>query len=245
MALFAQILYGAAAVFCLLYYLPCALWWGWYPRELAVVLAAGLGSAGLLAVTAVRGMTGILWVCFVLFLLCLLLFLAVEGLVLRGMCPPKPEKEPGWILVPGYKPRKGRTPAVLQARIDRAGAWLRDNPGRRAILSGGYTGGGEPEAQRMLQLLIRAGADPARLVKEESSTTTQENMRFCRRLTGTDTIGLVTNGFHLYRAAAEARKAGFRRVVPIRADNGPGWLLPYHMAREFLTILSDKLNGYL
>ena len=97
----------------------------------------------------------------------------------------------------------------------------------------------------MLRLLTGAGIDPARLKTEDRSTTTEENMRFCRALAGTDTIGLVTNGFHLYRAAGEARKAGFRHVVPIRADNGPPGLLPYHMAREFLTILSDKANGYL
>ena len=134
---------------------------------------------------------------------------------------------------------------MLLARTARAVRWLEAHPRGKAILSGGFTGGDISEAERMHRLLTRAGIDPRRLEKEEHSTTTEENMRFCRRLAGTETIGLVTNGFHLYRVAGEARKAGFRRVVPIKAANGPPGLLPYHMAREFLTILSDKLNGYL
>jgi len=70
-------------------------------------------------------------------------------------------------------------------------------------------------------------------------------MRFCFQLTGGAPVGLVTNGFHLYRACAEARKAGFSLVVGIGAGNGPPGLLPYHMAREFMTIVNDTMQGYM
>ena len=62
--IFAQILYGLAAAFCLVYYLPCALYWGWYGRELTAVLLVGLGSAAALGATAYFGMTVILWTVF-------------------------------------------------------------------------------------------------------------------------------------------------------------------------------------
>lgn len=244
-AIFAQILYGLVSAFCLLYYFPCALYWGWYGKELAAIGLVGFGSAGALTITAVFGMKSILWFVFAIFLLGLCVFLYVEGKILRVMLRPGPAGETDWLLVPGYKPRKGRIPAVLTQRVNAAAAWLQANSGANAILSGGFTDGTESEAAVMERLLEQRGIAPHRLVREESSTTTEENMRFCCTLTGGESIALVTNGFHLYRACAEARKAGFARVIPQKAPNGPGWLLPYHMAREFMTIVNDKIHGYM
>ena len=244
-AVFAQILYGLAALFALGYYLPCALYWGIYARELAVVLLAGFGSLLLLAGTVVFGMRPIFFLCFVIFLLCLCVFFYVEYKVLRGMFQPISGDVPAWLLVPGYKPRKGKIPGVLRARTDKAAALLHSAPSARAILSGGFTDGDVSEAMIMEKLLAQQGIGPARLVREDQSTTTEENMRFCRSLCGGEAIGLVTNGFHLYRACGEAKKAGFSQVTGYNSGNGPAWLLPYHMAREFLTIVNDKANGYL
>ena len=243
--IFAQILYGLAAAFCLVYYLPCALYWGWYGRELTAVLLVGLGSAAALGATAYFGMTVILWTVFAIFLLGLCVFFYVESKILSEMLRPKCTQSLNWLLLPGYKPRKGKIPAVLVHRVSTAAAWLQANPDAKAILSGGVTDGAVSEAAVMAELLVQRGIEPQRLVREEKSTTTEENMRFCFTLTGGESIALVTNGFHLYRACGEARKAGFDRVCPVKAPNGPGWLLPYHIAREFMTVINDRLNGYL
>ena len=244
-AVFAQILYGIAGVFCLFYYLPCALYWGWYGKELAAVLAVGLGSFGLLISTEMWGMNFLLWLCFAIFLLCLCVFLWVEGKVFRAMCQREAANVSEWILVPGYKPRKGHVPVVLTQRVDKAAALLRSREESKAILSGGFTDGAVSEAMLMQRLLNQRGIEEARTVLEDASTTTQENMSFCYQLTGGRAIGLVSNGFHLYRACGEARKAGFAHVQGYHAGNGPGYLLPYHMAREFMTIVNDKMQGYL
>ena len=34
-------------------------------------------------------------------------------------------------------------------------------------------------------------------------------------------------------------------VQGYNAGNGPWYLLPYHMAREFMTVVNDKIQGYL
>lgn len=231
-------------MFCLLYYLPCALYWGWYGKELTAVLLVGVCSAAALLAVMCRGMIPVLWVIFAIFLLGLCVFLYVEGKIFREMRSAG-TVIPDWLLVPGYKPRKGTVPAVLHARVHKAAQLLQINPESRAILSGGFTDGPVSEAEIMERLLTERGVDLQRLVREDRSTTTEENMRFCRNLSGGAVIGLVTNGFHLYRACAEARKAGFSSVVGIAAGNGPCGLLPYHMAREFMTIVNDKIQGYM
>lgn len=244
-AVFAQILYALAAVFCLFYYLPCALYWGIYGKELAAVLLVGFGSAALFAATTLWGMTPILWLAFAIFLLGLSVFLYVEWKVLWGMFPQETQEVPSWLLVPGYKPRKGKIPGVLRERTDKAAQLLLRWPQTKAILSGGVTDGEISEAALMKQLLTERGIDPARLILEENSTTTEENMRFCRAMCGGEGIGMVTNGFHLYRACGEAQKAGFARVAAFPAGNGSAGLVPYHMTREFLTVVNDKVNGFL
>lgn len=243
-------LYAVTGLFWLGYYLPCALRYGWYRLELLAVGLAGAGSAGLLLASAlVRRMTAALAACWVAFLLCTAVFLAVEAAILAAERSARRGRErgaPAVILVPGYRLlRDGAPAAVLTARLTAARAYLDGHPAARAVLSGGSRdGGSRTEAAVMAGWLEERGVGPDRLLREERSATTAENMRFCRTLTEGN-IGLVTSGFHLYRAVGEARKAGFAGVTPLPAGNGPALLTPYHRAREFLTILKDKANGYL
>ena len=102
-AKFAQIVYGAAAAFCLLYYVPCALYWGWYARELAAVLVVGVGSGVLLVVSVVGGINFLWWAIFAIFLLGLCVFLLVESRILAAMSPRERKTDTQWLLIPGYK----------------------------------------------------------------------------------------------------------------------------------------------
>ncbi len=238
MAAPARILYGAAALFWLGYYLPCALGLGWHRRELAGVLTAGGASAALWGVTPPDGPLP-LWgqVCLGMFLAAAALFLGVELAVLRAMRAGKPEEAPV-VLVLGCRLRDGRPGTVLRQRLEAAEAYLRRYPESVAVLTGGGPAG-ETEAEAMAAWLREAGIPPRRLRTEPRADTTAENMAFSRSLCGSvSAVTLVTSGFHMFRAQREARRAGFARVVPVPAGNGPAGLLPYHMAREFLTWFS-------
>ena len=109
------------------------------------------------------------------------------------------------------------------------------------------------EAECMYQYLAEHGIPKERLLKEDCSTTTRENLLYSagvladsRQEENTDTvlgsrIGLVSNNFHIYRALLLAEKAGYRQVygVPAASD----WKLQIHyMVREYFAVLKARIR---
>ena len=103
----------------------------------------------------------------------------------------------------------GRTPSLtLRTRIDAAERYLRQHPDVPAVLSGGQ-GPGEDitEARCMYNELVARGIDPKRLILEERSASTAQNLRYSVPLLeerGFDSCGgrlaIVTNDFHMLRS---------------------------------------------
>lgn len=116
---------------------------------------------------------------------------------------------------------------VLAARINSAYEFLTENPDAKAILSGGQ-GPGEDisEAQCMFNMLSNRGIAPERLIKEDKSTSTKENLKYSRELLdeidpGVKGLTVISSETHLYRACLLARDAGFE-PKPYRAvTRGP------------------------
>ncbi|MDL2259060.1 YdcF family protein [Eubacteriales bacterium OttesenSCG-928-K08] len=110
---------------------------------------------------------------------------------------------------------RGETPTlVLRNRLDTAIGYLNENPNTIAILSGGK-GDDEfiSEAEGMARYLTAAGIDESRFIREDQSTSTEENFAFSndiiqQRFGPTATIVFVTTDFHVYRAGKVANKQG-------------------------------------
>ena len=157
------------------------------------------------------------------------------------------KKNLDYIIVLGAHVDGTRMTLALLERARRALLYLEENPGTKAVLSGGK-GDGEniSEAEAMYRYLTGHGIDGDRLIREEESTSTKENLEFSRRKIGTTdcSVGVVTNNFHVWRGAAIARKCGFREVamVPSRYRS---WRLFIYIPREILAIIKDKLMGNL
>ncbi len=79
---------------------------------------------------------------------------------------------------------KGSVPSLsLQYRIDKAAEYLSANKQTVAIVSGGKGPGEEiSEAKAMQQGLIAQGIEEARIMMEDKSTTTHENIVFSKEL---------------------------------------------------------------
>ena len=157
------------------------------------------------------------------------------------------KKNLDYIIVLGAHVDGTRMTLALLERARRALLYLEENPGTKAVLSGGK-GDGEniSEAEAMYRYLTGHGINGDRLMREEESTSTKENLEFSRRKIGTTdcSVGVVTNNFHVWRGAAIARKCGFREVamVPSRYRS---WRLFIYIPREILAIIKDKLMGNL
>ncbi|SIQ86208.1 Uncharacterized SAM-binding protein YcdF, DUF218 family [Peribacillus simplex] len=139
---------------------------------------------------------------------------------------------------------KGSVPSLsLQYRIDKAAEYLTANKHTVVIVSGGK-GPGEDisEAKAMQQGLIAQGIEEARIMMEDKSTTTHENIVFSKELIpDTAASGLiVSNDFHIYRAVEIARKEGLdMKGMPAKT---PKVSLVKSYSREYLAITKYYLT---
>lgn len=159
------------------------------------------------------------------------------------------EGEPGldYIIVLGAQVRDTGPSPVLQFRLDTACRYLKDNPGTMCIVSGGQ-GSNEhtAEANVMADYLVEHGIDSARIICEDRAENTSQNIAFSMAFfdPAHDSVGIVTNNFHVYRSLKLARKADIAHVCGIAAGSTP-FYLPNNMVRESLGIAKDFLAGNL
>ncbi len=152
------------------------------------------------------------------------------------------------LVVLGAQVRADKTPTpVLQYRLDTAASYLRQNDRTMCIVSGGQ-GFNEPctEAQAMAAYLVAAGIDPNRIVLEDRSANTVENIALSKRLLPSSraSVGIVTNDFHCYRAGRIAKAQGLERSCTIAARSNPA-NFPNNALRECMGIIKDKLTGHI
>ena len=140
----------------------------------------------------------------------------------------------------------GTTPSVaLQTRIDAAERYLKAHPDIPAVLSGGQ-GPGEDisEARAMYNALTARGIDPERLILEEQSANTRQNLQNSLALLPDDyhkTVAIVTNDFHMGRVRLLLNAAGPGRVVQVPAKLPWWWLSANYYLRESFAVVNDQV----
>ncbi len=109
----------------------------------------------------------------------------------------------------------GQTPSkILRERLDAALALAEENPDMILILSGSKGSGEEiTEAQAMRNYLTTHGVSFERLLLEEKSTDTLENLYYSMKIAAEnqlhpDSICIVTSEFHCARACYLAHRLG-------------------------------------
>ena len=161
-------------------------------------------------------------------------FFIVEGCIISQMHE-KGKAGLDYIIVLGAQVRESGPSAALKYRLDEAVEYLEDNPKTICIVSGGQ-GANEPysEAEGMAQSLKEQGIDASRILLEDKSLNTEQNMEYSKALIKDGaSVGIITNDFHLFRAKQIARKYGLDNVCGIAAKSTPVYL-PNNMLREFL-----------
>lgn len=129
---------------------------------------------------------------------------------------------------------------ILQARLDQALAMLRQHPHLQVIVSGGQ-GVDEKlsEAAAMQRYLQQHGIAAARIVQENRSTTTRENLRFSQRLLprSDSRVVVLSSDVHIYRAQRIAYREGLNSSAMAAAM--PFWVLLNYATREYFALLKD------
>lgn len=181
----------------------------------------------------------------VLFCLGGLLFCIVEGLILtqyHAMARPGAD----YCIILGAQWKSNGPSEVLRRRLNKAVEYLNENPNTLVIVSGGQ-GGNEviSEAVGMKQYLMAAGISEERILVEDKSTNTRENLAFSAELLDKDNsqVVIVTNNFHMFRALKIAEKQGYQ-AEGLSADS-VAWMVPNNLLREFMGVCKDFLVGNL
>lgn len=168
----------------------------------------------------------------------------IIGIVIRLITYSENDPKNGldYIIVLGAQIKENGPSVVLRYRLEAAAEYLKKNPDTGCIVSGGKgTNEIMSEAEGMRNYLVLAGIEEDRIILEDRSTNTDENIRYSKALIpeGAD-IGLVTNDFHLYRAVFLCKKHGLKNVSPIRADSEP-FYRPNNYFREALAMIKDYI----
>ena len=174
------------------------------------------------------------------------LLMALEGLVISGMNATAPPGMDYLIVLGASVYQDGPSPGLTR-RINAVMKCLDDHPDAVIIASGGQ-GRDEPvsEAQCIRDELVKRGVDPARIVLEDQSTNTRENIANSLALMARPDaqVGIVTNNYHIWRALRLARRAGMVNAHGIASEyTGP--TLIHFMFREAVSITVSFLKGYL
>ena len=148
------------------------------------------------------------------------------------------------VVVLGCQVLGDRPSTALRGRLDTAYAYLKENPGARAVLSGGK-GSNEniSEAQCMFNYLTEKGISAERLFMEDKSTSTDENIRFSKKIideNGLDqNIAIITDWYHEFRASVICDRNGINSgSIP---SSIPTYITASLVTREMIAIPYELL----
>ena len=170
-------------------------------------------------------------------------FLFVEGCIISAMTG-SGEKPVDYLIVLGAQVKGTRVSKALSQRLSRAAEYLLEHEDTIVIVSGGQ-GQGEDisEASAMKTWLISRGIEAERILEEDKSVNTSQNIRFSKELMENPeaSVGIVSNDFHVFRAAHIAKAQGLD-AIPIPAPSSLG-MYPHYMVREAFAVVKDLAVG--
>lgn len=120
-----------------------------------------------------------------------------------------------YIIVLGAGIKGEQVPPLLASRIDQGIEILKKNPKALLIMSGGQGKGEDiPEGEAMARYAINKGIDESKIIIENKSTNTKENLLFSSKLMIKESprVGLVTTSYHVFRALILSKDLGIRCI---------------------------------
>ena len=139
---------------------------------------------------------------------------------------------------------------LLRNRVEKGISLLKKNPQAKLILSGGM-GPGESitEAECMKRYVLAQGIPSSKIITEDKSKNTYENLLFSKRIIEEDSsvektsIAIVTTSYHVFRALILAKKLH----IPCKGFGGKTkWYFTLNaILREFVAYLKISYRTHL
>lgn len=150
-------------------------------------------------------------------------------------------KNPDAVIVLGCRvQRDGKPSLMLRRRLEAAYEYLSENEEVICVVAGGQ-GEDEPvsEGEAMKAALVEMGIEEGRIIIENASENTEENLKFSAELLKDIGIevkeaAIVSDGFHLYRAKLFAEKVGLE-TTSVSAET-PWYMAAAYWVREWFAL---------
>lgn len=181
-----------------------------------------------------------------LFLLVVVLVIVIEGAILVTGFRDHSDEDYDYVIVLGAGLLGDRISLTLRYRLDVAYAYLVAHPESIAVVSGGQgPGENRTEALAMSLYLQEKGIDEERLIQEDRSTSTRENIAYSYELfeaRGDEEpeVLVVSSRFHLLRAKRIAKEAG--HTVDAIGSRTLQYLIPNYYFREMFAVLVEYVR---
>lgn len=183
---------------------------------------------------------------------CMLIGAIIASLTAVHMLP---GYDKDYMIILGCGMRKDGTPTpLLKGRCDRAIAFrneqLKQTGKDLVFVPSGGKGSNEviSESACMRNYLISCGIEESRILMEDRSSSTMENMRFSKELIHADQTSLVafsTTQYHVFRSGILARRSGMKAAEGCGART-KWYFWPNAWVREFVGLMtSHKLKQLL
>ena len=171
---------------------------------------------------------------------------AIIAHAITARCEPEPNRD--FIIILGCGIRKDGTPTpLLRGRIDRALTFAekqKAQTGKEPIfITSGGQGADEviSESACMKRYMMERGVPEDRIVEEDRSTDTAENMRFSKeKIQAIDPDGRIafsTTNYHVFRSGLYARRVKMRAIGMGAKTKWYFW--PNAAVREFVGLLTE------
>ena len=160
----------------------------------------------------------------------------------------EPEKDKDFVIILGCGIRKdGKPTPLLRGRIDRALAFAKEQEEKTGKKLTFITSGGQgpdeviSESASMKGYLLEQGIPAERIVEEDKSSDTQENMKFSKEkiwaINPGAKVAYSTTNYHVFRSGLFARQVNMRAVGMGAKTKWYFW--PNAAVREFVGLLTQ------
>lgn len=168
-------------------------------------------------------------------------FIIIEALIIAAGRS-KSIGKADYIIILGAKTYGDKPSPALLRRLKASIDYLLENDDIKVIVSGGQDWGSNmSEAKIMRDFLVDNGIDSNKIVMEDKSTTTFENLQFSsEKIKELDNITnpkvlIATNNYHMYRAKLLAKKLGMDPYGLSEGDSASKDIKPY--IREYFAVM--------
>lgn len=175
-------------------------------------------------------------------------FIGIEAAIISY--PKYNEMQADYIIVLGAGLDQGKTPnLILQERLDTAIKCFDESPNQYIVLSGGQ-GADElvSEAQAMSEYMQKNGIDKEKIIIEDKSKNTNENIKFSKekieehshKSLNEINVKIVTNDYHALRSSILAKKNGYVNICNYSSTT-VWYFIPSTYIREACGIVKSVL----